>query len=108
VSDFPYGSNLYIGGLSYDTSEQDLETAFEKFGRVASVKIITDRFAFPFFIAYTLRDSGRSRGFGFVQFEDSNDANDAVKDMDGAELDGRNISVNVAKDKSRGGGLFSM
>lgn len=94
MSDYPSGSNLFIGGLSFDTREEDLEGAFTKFGRIASVRIISDR------------ESGRSRGFGFVQFEDSNDANDAVKDMDGAELDGRNISVNVAKDKSRGGGLL--
>lgn len=91
MSDYPAGSNLYIGGLSYDTKEEDLQSAFEKFGRVASVRIISDR------------DSGRSRGFGFVQFEESADASDAVKDMDGADLDGRNISVNVAKDRARGG-----
>lgn len=93
MSDYPAGSNLYIGGLSYDTREEDLERAFDKFGQIAAARIITDR------------DSGRSRGFGFVQYEKAEDAEDAVKDMDGAELDGRNISVNVARDKSRGGGL---
>lgn len=82
---------LFVGGLSWDTNDSSLTTAFERFGRVTEAKVITDR------------DTGRSRGFGFVTFEAPADADTAMQEMDGAELDGRNVRVNVAEDKQRGG-----
>jgi RNA recognition motif-containing protein len=84
---------LFVGSLSWDTSEEVLRGKFEQFGEIIEVKIITDR------------DTGRSRGFGFVTFEDSGDADKAVTEMDGSELDGRTIKVNEAQEKpGRGGG----
>jgi RNA recognition motif-containing protein len=82
---------LFVGGLSWDTTEQGLRAAFESFGELEEVKIITDR------------DTGRSRGFGFVTFSQADDANEAVAQLDGTELDGRNIAVNEARDRDRGG-----
>ena len=86
---------LFVGGLSWDTDERGLRTCFEAFGDLDEVKIITDR------------DTGRSRGFGFVTFADDDGANRAVAEMDGKPLDGRNITVNEARergDRRRGGG----
>lgn len=83
---------LFVGGLSWDTNDQSLGEAFERFGPVIEAKVISDR------------DTGRSRGFGFVTFEAPADADKAMAEMDGAELDGRNVRVNVAEDKRRGGG----
>ncbi|OGQ88263.1 MAG: RNA-binding protein [Deltaproteobacteria bacterium RIFOXYA12_FULL_58_15] len=83
---------LFVGGLSWDTSDDSLRQSFERFGRITEAKVITDR------------DTGRSRGFGFVTFEDGGEASKAISEMDGTELDGRNIKVNEAQDKPRGGG----
>jgi RNA recognition motif-containing protein len=83
---------LFVGGLSWDTSDSSLSAAFERFGPVTEAKVITDR------------DTGRSRGFGFVTFEAPADADAAMQEMDGSELDGRSVRVNVAEDKRRGGG----
>ena len=86
---------LFVGGLSWDTDERGLRTAMEQFGDLDEVKIITDR------------DTGRSRGFGFVTFADAESANRAIAEMDGKPLDGRNITVNEARergDRRRGGG----
>ena len=83
---------LFVGSLSWDTSDVTLLQAFEKFGEVVEAKVITDR------------DSGRSRGFGFVTFHDDSVANQAMNELDGTELDGRTIKVNEAQDKPRGGG----
>ncbi|TNE31737.1 MAG: RNA-binding protein [Bacteroidetes bacterium] len=88
---------LYVGGLSWDTSEDALKNAFEQYGQVEEAKIITDR------------ESGRSRGFGFVTFTDDQDAMSAIDAMNGSELDGRNLSVNEARERAprndnRGGG----
>ena len=86
-------NKLFVGGLSWNTSDEDLRRAFEEFGAVADAKVITDR------------DSGRSRGFGFVTMENSDDAATAMKEMDGADLDGRSLRVNEANERpSRGGG----
>lgn len=83
---------LFVGGLSWDTSDASLNAAFERFGPVIEAKVITDR------------DTGRSRGFGFVTFEAPADADTAMEQMDGQELDGRRVRVNVAEDKRGGGG----
>ncbi|XP_024388824.1 uncharacterized protein [Physcomitrium patens] len=80
----------FVGGLAWATTDGSLEEAFRPFGEVVQCKVITDR------------ETGRSRGFGFVTFADENSMNEAIKDMNGKELDGRNITVNQAQ--SRGGG----
>ena len=80
---------LFVGGLSWNTTEESFERAFAKFGNVVDAKIITDR------------ETGRSRGFGFVTFSDADSADEAISSMDGAEFDGRTIKVNEARDKRR-------
>ncbi|MFN7972192.1 MAG: RNA-binding protein [Acidobacteriota bacterium] len=83
---------LFVGGLSWGTNDQALMKAFEKFGPVTEAKVITER------------ETGRSRGFGFVTYENDADAEKA-KSMDGQELDGRKLRVNDANQReSRGGG----
>lgn len=87
--------NIYIGNLSYKVSDNDLQEVFEEFGEVSSAKVITDR------------DTGRSKGFAFVEMENDEDAQTAIEELDGTELDGRTIKVNKARPKSsgnRGGG----
>ena len=85
---------LYVGNLSYDTTENSLATAFEQDGRqVASCSIVTDR------------DTGRSRGFGFVEMANESDAQAAIEALDGTDLDGRTLKVNEAQERQpRGGG----
>ncbi|OIP38201.1 MAG: RNA-binding protein [Deltaproteobacteria bacterium CG2_30_63_29] len=78
---------LFVGGLSWGTDDGSLRKAFEEFGEVSEAKVITDR------------DSGRSRGFGFVTFEEPAAAESAISALDGQELDGRAIRVNVAEEK---------
>jgi cold-inducible RNA-binding protein len=78
---------LFVGGVNWDTTEEGLRKAFEPFGVVTEVKVITDR------------DTGRSRGFGFVTFADATNAMAAISKMDGTELDGKTIKVNEAQDK---------
>lgn len=86
-------NKLFVGGLSWNTNDDGLRQAFEAFGTVDDAKVITDR------------ESGRSRGFGFVTFADENDASNAIEEMNGTDLDGRAINVNVAKARApRGGG----
>ena len=80
-------NKLFVGNLSWDTTSQSLQEAFETFGSVTDAVVISDR------------DTGRSRGFGFVTFANDEDAENAIKDMDGKELDGRNIRVNEAQEK---------
>ena len=83
---------LYVGNLSYQTTEDTLQNHFAGFGTVSSVKIVTDR------------DSGNSKGFGFIEMSTDEEANAAIAGSDGVEFDGRQIRVNEAKDKpSRGG-----
>jgi RNA recognition motif-containing protein len=87
------GTNLYVGNLSYDTDEDTLRSAFEADGRsVLKVSIITDR------------ETGRPRGFGFVEMASPADAEAAISAMDGFELDGRRLRVNEARPKRSGGG----
>ena len=84
---------LFVGGLAWATTDDGLREAFDPFGEIEEAKVITDR------------DTGRSRGFGFVTFSDNEAADKAIADMDGKDLDGRTIRVNEAKPKSdRGGG----
>jgi cold-inducible RNA-binding protein len=85
-------NKLFVGGLSWDTSDASLRGAFEQFGPVIEAKVITDR------------DTGRSRGFGFVTFEAPADAQTAMQQMDGTDLDGRQVRVNEAQDRNGGGG----
>jgi nucleolin len=83
-------NKLFVGGISYSTSEDSLRDAFSKFGNVTEVRIVTDR------------ESGRSKGFGFVTFETDEEANNAASELDGAEIDGRNIKVESATAESGG------
>ena len=85
---------LYVGNLSYDTNEDSLTAAFGQDGReVSEVNIVTDR------------DTGRPRGFAFVEMANEADAQSAIQAMDGVELDGRTLKVNEAQERSpRGGG----
>ena len=84
---------LFVGGLSWDTGDDGLRRAFEAFGEVLEAKVVTDR------------ETGRSRGFGFVSFSDGAAADTAAEQMDGSELDGRTIRVNEAHERApRGGG----
>jgi RNA recognition motif-containing protein len=78
-------NKLFVGGLSWDTDDSSLQAAFEGFGTVTEAKVISDR------------ETGRSRGFGFVTFTDSSAASDAIAQMDGSTLDGRAIKVNEAQ-----------
>lgn len=88
--------NIYAGNLPWDLSEDDLRKAFEAFGQVESVRIITDRY------------SGRSRGFGFVEMPNKEEGDAAIADLNGKDLKGRAIKVNEARAKEdnrgRGGG----
>ena len=85
--------NLYVGNLPYDLSEDDLRAAFAAYGEVASANIITDR------------ETGRSKGFGFVEMPDNSSADAAIKGLNGSALNGRAIKVNESKPRNdRGGG----
>lgn len=87
--------NIYVGNLSYATTEDDLRQAFEAFGQVTSASIIKDKF------------SGQSKGFGFVEMPSQEEAKAAIAGNNGKELKGRNLSVNEARprtDDRRGGG----
>ncbi|KAJ0972493.1 hypothetical protein J5N97_020452 [Dioscorea zingiberensis] len=84
-------SKLFIGGLSYSTDDQSLKEAFNSFGNVVEARVIADR------------DTGRSRGFGFVNFDNEDSACAALSSMDGQVLDGRNIRVSHANDRPSGG-----
>ena len=88
------GTKLYVGNLSFQTQDFDLREHFAQFGEVVSANIITDR------------DTGRSRGFGFVEMADQQAADAAQQGTDGQELDGRQLKVNEAKPRedNRGGG----
>ncbi|MFK7989017.1 MAG: RNA-binding protein [Sandaracinaceae bacterium] len=85
-------SKLFVGSLSWNTDDHGLEQAFARFGTITDAKVITDR------------DSGRSRGFGFVTFADPSSAQQAMQEMNGAELDGRSLNVDIAHERGRGGG----
>ena len=87
--------NIYVGNLPFNLGEEDLKEIFEEYGEVGETKIISDKF------------SGRSKGFGFVEMANDAEANNAIKELNNAEVSGRNIKVNESKPKpaeSRGGG----
>lgn len=87
------GKKLYVGGLSYGTSEASLENLFSQVGIVDSVRIITDR------------DTGRAKGFGFVEMSNDSEAAAAINQFNGMEFEGRTITVNEARPQTdRGGG----
>ncbi len=80
---------LFVGGLSWNTTNSELQQAFEACGTVAEAKVVTDR------------ETGRSRGFGFVTFEDEQSASRAIEELNGSTLDGRTIRVDKANDRPR-------
>ena len=82
---------LYIGGLSFDTTDDGLKTFFEQAGTVESASVITDRY------------SGRSRGFGFVEMGTSAEGRKAIEELNGKMLDGRTLTVDEARPQSREG-----
>ena len=85
--------NIYIGNLSFEATEEDLRQAFEEFGEVSSVNIITDKF------------TGKSRGFAFVEMADQEAATNAINQLNNQELKGRALNVNEARPRTdRGGG----
>lgn len=87
------GTRLYVGNLSFDSTEESLTAAFSQDSRqVSSVTIMTDR------------ETGRSRGFGFVEMGSEGDAQAAIQAMDGQEVDGRALRVNEAEERKSGGG----
>ena len=81
---------IYVGNLPFSSTEAELKELFGHHGAVESVNIITDR------------ETGRPRGFAFVEMEDASAAQDAIRALDGSDLGGRNIKVNQAQDKNRG------
>ena len=82
-------SNLYVGNLTFNTTTADLETLFAQHGDVSKAQVITDR------------DTGRSRGFGFVEMKSQEGADTAISELNGTDLDGRDLAVSVAKERSR-------
>ena len=91
------GKKIYVGNLSYSTDDQSLAGIFSEFGNVDTAKVIMDR------------DSGRSKGFGFVEMTDANEADAAIEKLNGKEHGGRTLNVSEAKpmaprDNNRGGG----
>jgi len=88
--------NIYVGNISFDTSDRDLEAAFATYGAVTSARIATDR------------DTNRSRGFGFVEMDNQTEAQAAIAGLNGTDLQGRTLTVNEARPRedrgNRGGG----
>jgi RNA recognition motif-containing protein len=86
------GRKLYVGNLPYSATEQSVREAFAKCGTVDTVSLITDR------------DTGQSKGFGFVEMSSDAEAQSAIQQLNGTSLDGRQIKVNEARPKAPGGG----
>ncbi len=84
--------NIYVGNLSFDTTEDNLREAFSNYGEVTSVNIITDKY------------SGESRGFGFVEMSNKSEAIEAINALNGQEMSGRTLNVNEARPRTEGGG----
>lgn len=82
-------TNLFVGNLPFTTSSPDLEQLFTQYGAVSRAQVITDR------------DTGRSRGFGFVEMDNDDEAQQAIEALDGSDVGGRQIKVNVARERSR-------
>ena len=85
-------TNIFVGNLSYQTTQEDLLAAFSQYGNVERVNIVTDR------------DTGQPRGFAFVEMTEARDAQTAISQLNGAELNGRAMNVNEARPKPTGGG----
>lgn len=83
--------NIYVGNLNYNLKESDLEELFSQFGEVISVKIVKDQ------------ETGRAKGFGFVEMADDSEGAQAIEKLDGADVRGRNIKVNQANPKQQRG-----
>src|SRR4051794_31996918 len=86
------GMRLYVGNLSYNISNQQLEELFAEYGQVKSAQVVMDR------------DTGRSKGFGFVEFVDANQARAAIEGLNLKEIDGRSLTVNEARPREERGG----
>lgn len=82
-------TNIFVGNLPFSTTSADLEQLFSQHGEVTRAQVISDR------------DTGRSRGFGFVEMDDDAQAQSAIEALDGTDVDGRQIRVNVARERSR-------
>jgi RNA recognition motif-containing protein len=82
-------TNIYVGNLPFSTNSSDLESLFGEHGTVTRAQVISDR------------DTGRSRGFGFVEMDSADEANTAIEALNGADFDGRALKVNVARERSR-------
>ena len=87
-------SKIYVGGLPYATTDAQLQEIFSVHGQVESARVITDKF------------TGRSRGFGFVEMTNSDEAQKAIQALNGTDLDGRNLTVNEARPQERRPGGF--
>lgn len=85
-------TNIFVGNLSYNTTDTDLEASFGAFGAVEKATVVRDR------------DSGQSRGFGFVEMTESNDAQKAIEALNGRDLNGRAMNVNEARPREAAGG----
>src|SRR5579872_3547252 len=85
-------TNIFVGNLSYQTTQEELQAAFAQYGAVERVNIVTDR------------DTGQPRGFAFVEMTEKRDATNAIAQLNGAELHGRAMNVNEARPKPAGGG----
>lgn len=81
--------NIFVGNVNYNTDDATLRACFEEFGEVTSAKIIMDR------------ETGRSRGFAFVEMPNDDEANTAIENLNGAEVDGKELKVNVARERER-------
>jgi RNA recognition motif-containing protein len=84
--------NIYVGNLSFNTTEEQLTSAFSAFGKIASVSIIKDKF------------TGESRGFAFVEMPDQSEAQAAISGLNGTDLNGRTLNINEARPRAEGGG----
>lgn len=82
-------TNIYVGNLTFNTDSTDLENLFAVHGTVSKAQVVTDR------------DTGRSRGFGFVEMDSADDAQKAIEALNGKDVDGRQLTVNLAKERSR-------
>ena len=83
---------LYVGNLPFSTTQDELQGLFERFGSVASAAVIMDR------------ETGRSRGFGFIEMDEASAADEAIRELDGSDFGGRSLRVNEANDRRGGGG----
>ena len=85
--------NIFVGNLDFSATESSIRTLFERYGNVERVNVVTDR------------DTGRSRGFAFVEMSDAAEADRAITALNGTDLDGRALNVNEARPKPQGGGF---